>query len=353
MAKKKYYQRKDGLYETIRKINGRRVAFRGKTCAEVDRKILEYDVTAKRGRKVKVIAKEWLQTRETEVAESTYIVYDRYLTRFVKRFGEQYAGDLKPLDIMRFMADVESKGYAKDSVELQLTVIKQLMGHAVRVGDIDVNPAREVHPSRRSKRGSRRALTEEEERMVEEYRGKDYLLGLFLLYTGLRRGELLALEWRDIDRRAGTISVNKKLNFVGGRVTLEHQLKSDNGNQPRPLLAPLAAELPRNRIGRIFTSANGDYLTEYEFKKRFEAYRDAVGLPSEITPHCFRHSYATICFDAGIDPKTAAAFLGDTEEVVRKVYMELRDRQRVSSADKVSAYLQMRAEERAGRTAEA
>ena len=87
-------------------------------------------------------------------------------------------------------------------------------------------------------------------------------------------------------------------------------------------------------------------MSEYGFAKRFKAYRKAVGLPDDITPHCFRHSYATICFEAGIDAKDAAAFLGDTEEVVHNIYMELRDSRRVSSAEQVSAYLQMRAEKR-------
>lgn len=353
MAKKKYYQRPDGLFETTRTINGRRVRFYGRSCAEIDRKILEYNVQAKQGRKLEVIGKEWLAAREREISVSTYIVYNRYLTVFLKQFGARYAGDVKPLELCRYMADFEGKGYKRDTVESQLTVIKQLFAHAVRAGDIDVSPAREVHPSRKPVRGTRRALTEDEERMVEEYRGKDWLLGVMLLYTGLRRGELLALDWQDIDRKAGTISVTKKINYAGGGPTLDHKLKSDNGNRPRPLLAPLAAALPKNRIGLIFPNDDGGYLTAPQFLKKWREYRDAVGLPEDVTPHCFRHSYATICYDAGLDPKEAAAFLGDTEDVIRKVYTELRESRRISSADKVSAYLQMRAEERTAKTQEA
>lgn len=353
MAKKKYSQRPNGLFETTRTINGRRVRFYGRTCAEIDRKILEYNVNAKKGRKVEVIGKEWLAAREPEIAENTYIVYDRYLTMFLKQFGAKYAGDVKPLELCRYMADFEGKGYKRDTVESQLTVIKQLFAHAVRVGDIDVNPAREVHPSRKPVRGTRRALTEDEERMVEEYRGKDWLLGVMMLYTGLRRGELLAMDWQDIDRKAGTITVNKQLIYPGGRMVLQEKLKSDNGNKPRPLLAPLVAVLPKNRIGHIFPNDQGEYMTTSQFKRRWTRYREGVGLPKDVTPHCFRHSYATICYDAGLDPKEAAAFLGDTEEVIRKVYTELRESRRITSAEKVSAYLQLRAEERAAKTAKA
>lgn len=349
MGKKRYSQRKNGLFETTKTINGRRIRFYGRTCAEIDRKILEYNVQAKQGRKLEVIGKEWLELREKDVAVGTYVIYDRYMNEFLSGFGKRRAGDVTALELMRYVAGLEAKGYHRTTVNANLTVIKQMFSHAVRMGDVDVNPAREVYPSRNLPRSTRRALTEDEERRVEEFRGDDWLLGVMLLWTGLRRGELLALEWKDIDRRAGTITVNKKINWCDGVPRVESRLKSENGNRPRPLLAPLADVLPGDRIGLIFPSKKGGYLTCYEFEKRFRAYRKAVGLPDDITAHCFRHSYATICFDAGLDAKEAAAFLGDTEEMVRKVYMELRDSRRVSSADKVSAYLQMRAEEREGR----
>lgn len=354
MAKKKYSQRPNGLFETTRTINGRRVRFYGRTCAEIDRKILEYNVNAQKGRKLEAIGKEWLAVREQEISVSTYLMYDRYLNVFLKRFGKLHASEVRPLDISRYIADVEAKGYKRDTVDAHLTVVKQLFSHAVRMGDVDTNPAREVFPSRKPERGTRRALTEDEERLVEEYRGEDWLLGVMLLYTGLRRGELLALTWQDIDRKAGTISVTKKINYsISRNGVMENRLKSASGNRPRPMLGMLADVLPKGRIGFIFPGSDGNFMSEYAFRKRFDAYRKAVGLPSDITPHCFRHSYATICFDAGLDPKDAAEFLGDTEEVVRNVYMELRDSRRISSAEKVNAYLQMRAEERAAKVEKA
>ena len=57
--KQKYFQRKDGLFETSRTINGKRVYFRGRTCREVDQKILQWQDQAARGRKFPIIADEW------------------------------------------------------------------------------------------------------------------------------------------------------------------------------------------------------------------------------------------------------------------------------------------------------
>lgn len=344
----KYYRRKDGLYESIRKINGRRVAFRGKTCAEVDRKILEYNTQAKKGRKLSAVLDEWERGKELEVAETTMAAYSPYIANLREALGGRYVGEITPMEVGRFIDRFTAQGYAGGTVHLQLTVVKQAFSHAVMAGDIAVNPAVEIRKKRGLPKSSRRALTEQEERLVEQYRGEDYLMGLLLLYTGFRRGELLALEWQDIDHRDGVIRLRRKLNYGAGhcaRPKLEHHLKNGDTLRVVPLLQPLADVLPRNRIGRIFAEPDGSYLSQSHFEARWAAYRKAVGLPEDVTPHCFRHSLATICFEAGVSSRDLAAFLGDTVQVAEDVYVELRERHHASSADRVNAYLQMRSDE--------
>ena len=209
-------------------------------------------------------------------------------------------------------------------------------------------------------------MTEEQERKVEAYRGEHWLFGLMLLYTGCRRGELLALTWQDIDREAGVIHVNKKLNYdYAVKPHLDRFLKNKNAENNNgeerivPLLAPLAAVLPRNRIGKIFTNADGEYLTQSQLSAMWRTYCRGVGFVGTkinekgkevetfpITPHCFRHSFATLCFEAGIDPKTAAAYIGDTEAVTQRVYTELRKGKHIDGIERLNAYLEMRAAEK-------
>lgn len=370
MTKKKYYQRPDGLFETSRTVNGKRVKFRGSTCAEVDRKILAYNAEIKRGRKIPVIADEWLAMREPELSASTYRVYSHAVERVKKAFPSA-AGEIKPLDVKRYITGFEKRGYARDTVQIELSVIKQIFSHAVLQGDADLNPATEVRHSRNLPRKTRHALTEEEERKVETYRGDDYLLGMLLLYTGCRRGELLALNWQDIDRKAGTISITKKLNYAYGNTPhLERHLKNknsennDGSGRVIPLLSPLADVLPNRRLGLIFHNEDGQPLTASQLQARWQRYCRNVGLVDyvynengkpeltyPITPHCFRHSFTTLCYEAGLDAKTTAAFIGDTEQVTTSVYTELRARHHASGADRVNAYLAMRAEERENKEA--
>lgn len=342
--RKSYYRRSDGLYETSRTINGKRIMFRAKTCREVDRKILEYQEKQAKGRTFKEVAYEWYEEKSKEISHTTARTYSRGLDLAVAHFGKTYIRDITPRDVKAYIHDFEMKGYAKGTVHLIKVVLSQIFSHAVVRCDIDISPATEVRLSRNLPVKKRRALTVEQERVVQGYRGDNWLLGMMLLYTGCRKGELLALQWQDIDREAGTITINKKISWQYGKAVLEHHLKSDNGERVIPLLAPLAAVLPRNRIGVIFSAEDGTHLNEYPAQKMLNKYFKDTGLEG-VTAHSFRHSFATICYEAGLDPKSAAALLGDTEAITQSVYQELRQHHHLRGVDLLNTYLAAREEQ--------
>ena len=120
MAKKKYYQRPDGLFETSRTVNGKRIFFRGKTCAEVDRKILAYNAEKKLGRKVPIIADEW------------FAALDRASGSEVQEF---VSGLLMGLSVAEILAGIvivgkqNARGLSDDSV---LPVSEQPQSRTVR-----------------------------------------------------------------------------------------------------------------------------------------------------------------------------------------------------------------------------
>ena len=140
MAKQKYYQRPDGLYESIRKINGKRVAFRGKTCREVDRKILAYQEQAQAGRPFPVVAAEWQREHDKTVTLSSQRVYGYAVKRLCKAFPGSIR-DIRPLDVKRHINHLEQAGYSAQTVQIGLSVCKMIFSYAVLAGDIDVSPA--------------------------------------------------------------------------------------------------------------------------------------------------------------------------------------------------------------------
>lgn len=355
MAKKKYYQRKDGLYEAIRVIKGKRVAFRGKSCREVDQKIAEYQSTPQpeqNGRTFPIIADEWEKEHESAIAESTRIVYSYAVARLKEAFPGP-ASSVRPLDVKRYITAFERKGYARNTTQIELGVCKMIFAHAVLAGDIDVNPATEVRKSKGLPHKKREALTEEQEAIVKNSLNAHFgLFPFLLLYTGLRRGEALALTYADIDRKAGVIHVTKKLSYAGRSTpVLENWTKSENGIRDVPLLKPLADALPRDHIGLIFPGEDGSYMKVHEAVDHWRTYCRETGLSRStvtdsgktvidypVTPHCLRHSFATICYEAGLDIRQAAKICGDTPETLEKVYTHLREGQQLTGAEKLAAY---------------
>lgn len=353
MAKKKYYQRPDGLYEAIRMIKGKRVAFRGHSCREVDRKIAEYHETTKHGRPFPVVADEWEEEHEQKVGEASRENY-KYAVRRLKEAFTGTVGNIRPLDIKRYISRMEAQGYAGATVRKELSVLRMIFAHAVLAGDIDVNPVTEVHPSRGLPRTTREALTEAQEAIVRDSWDKTPfgLFALLLLFTGLRRGEALALTYADIDRQKGVIHINKKLNYAYGETPrLEGWTKTENGMRDVPLLKPLADAIPDYHVGLLFPGKDGGYMRKGEIRRTWQRYCREAGLAETvttdagetvtkypITPHCFRHSFATICYEAGLDVRQAAKIFGDTPEVLDEVYTHLREDCQRSAADKLTAY---------------
>lgn len=354
MAKRRYYQRPDGLFEASRTINGKRVMFRGKTCREVDKKILEYQEERELGRKFPVVADEWERRHEREISESTRTSYS-YAVKRLKEAFPNFIRDIRPLDVMRYIRSFEDMGHSFNTVGTELSVCKMIFSYAVLSGDIDVSPAAEVHRSRGLPRKERNALTEEQETIVKrsgiERIAPRWLFPYLLLYTGLRRGEALALSYGDIDRKAGVIHVNKKLSYAYGNIPqMEANLKSRNGLRDVPLLSPLADALPKDRAGLIFPGQDGGFMTSTELVRTWRTYCRAVELNDlqisdqgkiietfPITPHCLRHSFATICYEAGLDARQTAQILGDTPRVVDAVYTHLRNRQERMAAEKLQS----------------
>ena len=341
MAKSKYYQRPDGLFESIRMINGKRVAFRGHSCREVDRKILEYKEKLESGRTVKEVADQWQREREPHLSEASRKAYKSPMKELLDYIGDKPVKDVKPIQLDRYMLKLKAKGYRLGSVKLCLTVCKQVFRFAVIQGDIDVSPAAEIQIPGKLDRQKRGSLTAEQIVQVAKYRGPGYLMGIAFLFTGCRRGELMGLRYEDIDRKNKTINVCRKVSYVTGKAVLEDHTKTEAGMRQIPLLKPLEDVLPVGRIGLIFHCEDGGLMTPYAIKNEWDAFIDGCGLPKEITPHWMRHTFATICYDAGLDPKSTAAMMGHANEsITMEIYTHLSKSREQINADKLAAYLE-------------
>lgn len=146
------------------------------------------------------------------------------------------------------------------------------------------------------------------------------LLFLFLLGTGMRPSEALALRWRDVDLDAGTAAVQRVLVATGAQVSFADP-KTKKARRTVPLSASLTAallarqaETGADRDALVFPGEHGQPLNEHNLVCRhFKAVLKAAGLPETIRLYDLRHTCATLMLANGDNPKVVQERLGHTK----------------------------------------
>ncbi|MGI5905219.1 MAG: tyrosine-type recombinase/integrase [Candidatus Pararuminococcus gallinarum] len=336
--KKKMYQRPDGLFEKIITIDGKRVTFRGHSESEVNRKIMQYQEVKEKGRPFCEIAEEWKDEHWERIEYNTTKGYAPAYQRAVEYYNDTPIKAITPSSINTFISAFAKKGFAQKTVRTQLLILNLIFQYAVVLDELEVNPAASVAIPKNLPKKKREMPSEEQIKKVKD--STDCPFGLFpyfLLYTGCRKGEALALQFKDIDWKNKTITINKSVYHENNHPKIK-QPKTASGTRETILLDCLADKLSRGKPNEyVFHNEDGGVLTETQFQRQWELYTKASGVT--ITPHQLRHAYATILFEAGIDEKDAQELLGHASiAMTRDIYTHITTRRRKETIKKLTEY---------------
>lgn len=329
---------------------GRRVYISAKTKAELEEKVLLAKLDMRAGVEIgnditfRQYAAAWLKAYKTppivkeSTARSAKQVVECQINPF---FGDMQLKDIKPMHVQMFITERAnlSKGYAR----LVLTITRAIFRAAERDSIIPKSPCHGGEKAIGRATEVREPLTDDQmlDLLAELEDTQAGLFCLLALTTGLRRGELLALQWDAVDIKNKSITVRRNKPFAAGYNDdrIVENLKTDAAKRTIPLPAATLAEMKRQRmVGSPFvlSSPSGGSLTYVEFQKLWRSVKRAADrLGFHCHPHLLRHTYITKLFEQGLDLKQVQYLAGHSKpDMTLRVYTHYRRKEREAETAK-------------------
>jgi integrase len=261
---------------------------------------------------VRQAADEWLKgARVGEICNrsgdpykpSVIRCYERNLKlRVFPEFGGRRLADVHRSDLQRFVEKLMGEKFAPSTIHNALMPVRAIFRREVEQGRLAVNPTSDLKlPAVRGKR-DRIADPEAAAALIEALPVEERAIWATALYGGLRRGELQALEWSNIDLAAGVIHVRGSWDEAVGRI----DPKSAAGDRKVPIAAVLRDHLVEHRMrqgrskGLVFgKTADEPFYPHTVTKQADEAWEEAE--LERITLHECRHTFASLMIAAGVN----------------------------------------------------
>ena len=344
---------------------------------ELNRQAVMFEEAVMNGQVVTAVkfeefARSWFKTyAELKLKTQTIQGYHYLEPRTYKAIGHMRIDKITPRHIQRFVnelveMDCENKEgkLSPKTIKHHLSFISSIFDHAVRMQMVKENPCRNVTLPKPNTKEREIYTIEEAQRLLELFEQEDeskykYVVFYTLaMYTGLRKAELLGLEWKDIDFELGILKVVRTSMWAKGKGIYTDTPKTKTSQRVLRITDNIVyllknykswQEKYRAEIGdkweehdRLFTQWNGapmDPTAPYYYFKQF---CKRTGM-RYVSRHSFRHFNASVLIANGVDVKTVQACLGHSSPTTTmQCYLHSFQTQQALAMDAVASTLNLK-----------
>lgn len=306
---------------------------------------------------------DWLEnTARHNLEASTIETYKIYIEKRIKPIlGNMLLKDLRPRDVQRMINTIEKQGKSARTIEQTWAILSGALKQAEQWEMIPRNVATLVKKPTVRKKEQKHLTPEQAEKFLKHIAGTRFeALLTAALSLGLRQGEVLALQWDDVDFEERTIYVRHSLQriYKDGADKREYVLKAPKTDSSIRLLAApaivmaslrahaAAQEAERKKAGDkwqdnnlVFCTPVGRPFNRHWIRKQFYALLEKAELP-EMRFHDLRHSYASFLIALKVPEKQIADQMGHAQiSTTMDIYGHILKKAHREAADKVDRML--------------
>lgn len=353
----------------------KRVCVYGKTEAEAKRKLKEKrneyiknNGIVQKNISVKKWFNEWLEnTMKLTLKPRSYDAKERCIDKFIVPYlGNMKITEVTQNDVQKLISNMSDKGYSYSQIHKVHNTISQRYKQGILAREVFYNPALGVVLPKETKTDSSKsgfALNKDEIDLLVKKAKETYPNGtpiyprgdfiIFLLYTGLRIGEALALTWNDINFEQKTINVNKNVTTATNRdknlinpktkkpyktITIVQDSTKTNSSTRVIPMSKMAENALKNiqkynhNKPYVLANSQGNYCDYSNMNRMLKSMLKSAGITANYSIHSLRHTFASMLFSKDVDVKIVSEILGHSSiSITYNTYVHLIKEQKAKA----------------------
>lgn len=327
-GQKRYYIRlyvndEYGKVKQIERHNKNWVGREGKKEAEwEENRLKNKTIATKANVKLYDLCDEYLREVEMNSKFSTVDKHTNNINRYIKKtFPNQNANKITTKNVLAWKEKINNFPLELNTKKSIFTTFSAIMQHGCKYYNFEVNPFRVVGNFSAKKGHKKKNIIIMPESSLDDFlkyeKNENYkLIYTILFYTGMRRGELLALTWNDIDFRKKEINIGKTLDpkrekkkkeFYKNKKKDDDTPKTNKSNR-KIIVTENVIECLKQLKAKNFTKPT-EFVTLTTLKRHCDNNCKKINL-LDFRIHDFRHSFASMCIDKNVPISILSSYLG-------------------------------------------
>jgi integrase len=300
---------------------------------------------------------KWMEVHSSRVRERTIYGYRNVLRRYVVPcLGSKQLTLLRPSDLDGLYTQMLQRGLSPRTVLQTHRIVKKALKQAVRWNLIARNPVDLVDPPKYKRKEMPVLDVAQLSKLLNRASASQFGPPLYLAsVTGMRRGEIVGLQWQDIDFQHMLISVNREIVFVPKQGHLVTPPKSAESRRTIDITHADVTKLIRHRAHQselklkagtawqdanwVFTNEFGSHIKPNALSRAVQKFRTELGLPA-VRLHDLRHTHSTLLLEAGVPLKVVQERLGHSSiAITADIYAHVTPGMQKAAAEAFQAIL--------------